>query len=76
MTTIVKKSEENLKKWEEMCNIIDSFIKKNTRIPSMRSNDRNEKVLGRWCFLQMTQFRKHKIHPYHIRRLKEIGVIK
>jgi hypothetical protein len=68
------KGRENLEKWEYMCNLIKDFKDKYNRIPTLKSNDQMEKVLARWLFLQKSCYVRHKMHPYHQRRLKEVGV--
>lgn len=69
-----KQGRENLEKWEHFCKLIGDFKTQYKRLPSLRSVDQAEKVLARWIFLQKACYNRNKMHPYHIRRLKEIGI--
>jgi hypothetical protein len=73
-----KLGKENLEKWEAMCNMVKDYRKKLGSFPSMRSNSREvndeaAKVLARWLWLQKVSYAKGNMHPYHSRRLEEIG---
>lgn len=64
----------NLQKWEDMANLIGDFIKERKQMPNMRSGHEVECVLARWLFVQKHSYKTHKMHPYHVTRLKEVGV--
>jgi len=73
-----KLGKENLDKWESICNMVKDYREKIGRFPNLRSNGREvndeaAKVLARWLWLQNTSYNKRVMHPYHIRRLEEIG---
>jgi len=73
-----EEGKANLQRWEQMCDMIKDYKSKIGRFPNMRSNGRDvndeaSKVLGRWLWLQTVSYKKGNMHPYHIRRLEEIG---
>lgn len=67
-------AKDNLEKWEYFCNMVKDFHARSKRLPNLRSNDRNERVLGRWLFLQKSRHKNGKMHRYHATRLSEAGL--
>lgn len=71
-------AQQNLKNWENMCNMIKDYKDRFNKFPNMRNNGREvndeaAKVLGRWLWLQNAAYKKGTMNPYHVRRLEEIG---
>jgi hypothetical protein len=60
--------------WDFMFKMIDDFKKKYLRLPSMRSNDKYEKILANWCYVQKVKMRKNKSLKEHADLLRGIGI--
>jgi hypothetical protein len=69
-------AQANLEKWDEMVGIIEDFKKQYKRLPSIRSGNKMECVIGRWIFLQQSRYKSGHMHSYHVKKLKDVGILR
>jgi hypothetical protein len=62
------------KTFEQLYQDLLVFIKKNSRIPSSSSIDKNEKRLGNWCYQLRKKYRMNKLSQNYINELLKINI--
>jgi superfamily II DNA or RNA helicase len=64
------------KRWEEQFQKVKQFKETNNRFPSSapgKSSENDEKAIGLWCASQKEKFRRDRLTPDEIQKLRDIG---